>query len=106
MKRVKTKKKKIYDVNSIQTYEGQRNHIFYDLGDYVEKMCDNESVKKSFMEQLDRTVISKYTLDKFYSRYGTSGVYDIDSFTGMSTSAPSSLYRSAYEQTAWYKATH
>lgn len=106
MKRVNTSAQKIYDVNKIQTYEGQRNHIFYDLGDYVEKMCDNESVKKSFIEQLDRTVISKYTLDKFYSRYGTSGVYDIDSFTGMSTSAPSSLYRSAYEQTAWYKATH
>lgn len=106
MKRVNNANKKEYRPNDIQAYEGQTSHIFFDLGDYVDKMCDDAEAKKAFDEQLSRTAISKYTLDTFFSMYGTMGQYDIEVFTGMNTSAPSSLYRSAYEQTAWYKATH
>ena len=106
MKRVNNAEKKEYRPNDIQAYEGQTSHIFFDLGDYVDKMCDDAEAKKAFDEQLSRTAISKYTLDTFFSMYGTMGQYDIEVFTGMNTSAPSSLYRSAYEQTAWYKATH
>ncbi len=106
MKSVNSSAQKDFHIDQIQTYEGQQSHIFFDLGDYVNKICDNESARKSFNEQLARTVISKYTLDSFYSRYGGSGVYKIKSFSGLSTSEPSSLYRSAYRETAWYKATH
>ncbi|MBR5138066.1 MAG: hypothetical protein IKV12_00780 [Alistipes sp.] len=105
MKRVNNSTQKDYNIDDIQSYEGQSRHIFFDLGDYVDKMCDNAQAKKEFDEQLARTVISKYTLDGFYSMYGKSGVYDINAFSGVNTSAPSSLYRSAYQQTAWYKAT-
>lgn len=106
MKRVNNAEKKEYKQSDIQTYEGHSLHIFFDLGDYVDKMCADEDARKTFNEQLERTAISKYTLDTFFSMYGTIGQYDIEVFTGMNTSAPSSLYRSAYEQTAWYKATH
>lgn len=106
MKRVNSANKKDYITNNIQFYEGQESHIFFDLGDYIDKMCADEEVKRAFNEQLNRTVLSKYTLDYFLSMYGNSGKYRVNNFTGMSTSAPSSLYRSAYEQTAWYKATH
>ncbi len=106
MKRVNASAQKDYNTDDIQSYEGQLNHIFFDLGDYVDKAYGDNDAKKAFNEQLSRTVKSKYTLNSFYSRYGVNGVYDINVFTGMSTSAPSTLYRSAYEQTAWYKATH
>lgn len=106
MKRVNNADKKEYNVNDIQFYEGQSSHIFFDLGDYVDKSCDDEAAKNAFNEQLNRTVKSKYTLDKFLSMYGTTGKYDIKVFTGMNTSAPSALYRDSYEQTAWHKATH
>lgn len=106
MKRVNNADKKEYKQSSIQTYEGLSPHVFFDLGDYVDKMCADEEAKSAFNAQLNRTVLSKYTLDSFWSQYGTWGKYRINVFTGMSTSAPSPLYRSAYEQTAWYKATH
>ena len=106
MKRVNNAEKKEYKLSNIQSYEGLSPHVFFDLGDYVDKMCADEAAKSAFNEQLNRTVLSKYTLDTFLSMYGTSGRYKIDVFTGMSTSAPSPLYRSAYEQTSWYKATH
>lgn len=106
MKRVNNANKKEYRPNDIQAYEGQSSHIFFDLGDYVDKMCADEVAKSAFNEQLNRAVVSKYTLDSFLSMYGTTGKYKINIFTGMNTSAPASVYRSAYEQTAWYKATH
>ena len=106
MKRVNNADKKEYKQSSIQTYEGLSPHVFFDLGDYVDKMCADEEAKSAFNAQLNRTVLSKYTLDSFFSQYGTLGIYRINVFTGMSTSAPSPLYRSAYEQTAWYKATN
>lgn len=106
VKRVNNAEKKEYKLSNIQSYEGLSPHVFFDLGDYVDKMCADEAAKSAFNEQLNRTVLSKYTLDTFLSMYGTSGRYKIDVFTGMSTSAPSPLYRSAYEQTSWYKATH
>ncbi len=106
MKRVNNADKKEYNTSDIQTYEGLSSHVFFDLGDYVDKMCDDAEVKMAFDEQLNRTVKSKYTLDYFLSMYGTTGKYKVDVFTGMNTSAPSKLYRPAYEQTAWYKATH
>lgn len=101
--------KESFDPDEVQTYEGQSQHIFFDLGDYVEKMCTNESVAAAFRTQLKRTVVSKYTLDRFYSNYGyMSGYYAIDPnvYSGISTSAPSTAYRDDWEQTAWYKATH
>ena len=106
MKRVNNAEKKEYKQSNIQTYEGLSPHVFFDLGDYVDKMCADEEVKRAFNDQLNRTVLSKYTLDTFLSMYGTSGKYRVNVFTGMNTSAPSPLYRSAYEQTAWYQATN
>ena len=106
MKRVNQGAKLQYDLSQIQTYEGQRRHIFFDLGDYVDKMCNDNSLKANFNRQLSKTVIHKYTLDKFYSAYGVSGKYDIKSYSGINTSAPATVYIDDYKQTSWYKATH
>ena len=95
-----------YDISTLQFYEGQRRHVFFDLGDYVDKVCDDTNVKKAFIDQLNRTVIKKYTLDKYYSAYGVRGEYSIKSYSGLSTSAPAEVYTSFYKQTSWYKATN
>lgn len=98
-----------FDPDEVQTYEGHSRHIFFDLGDYVDKMCADASVASAFRQQLNRTVVSKYTLDKFYSNYGVvSGQYSIDTnvYSGLTTSAPSEVYTEDWKQTAWYKATH
>lgn len=94
------------DISQLQTYEGQWQHIFYDLGDYVDKACGDTALKASFAEQMERCVPYKYTLSSFWSNYGVPGNYPIDSYSGLSTSAPAEVYRYEYGLTQWYKATH
>lgn len=108
MKSVNGSAKREYKLSDIQIYEGQTEHIFYDLGDYVNTMCDNQQVRDAFNRQLALTVIHKYTLASFLSDYGNRGIYpvDINAYSGISTSAPSTIYRNEYKQTAWYKATN
>ena len=92
----------------LQTYDGGANHLFYDLGDYVNEVCTDETCKKEFTQQLEFTIPHKYTLSAFWSGYFKVGSYPIDTeaFSGITTSAPSKLCRESYPQTAWYKATH
>ena len=94
------------DLSELQTYEGQWQHLFYDLGDYVDKACSDASLKASFAEQLERCVPYKYTLSSFWSNYGVAGNYPINSYSGLSTSAPAEVYRYEYTLTSWYAATH
>lgn len=96
-----------FDPARIQTFEGQTRHVFYDLGDYVDNICGNAALKAEFDAKMDKAVPCKYTLDSFWSNYGQkAGFYPITAFSGLSTSAPSSVYRDSYAETAWYKATH
>lgn len=96
------------DIKKLQTYEGQVQHLFYDLGDYVDKACSDETLKAAFKEQMNRSVPYKYTLDAFWSNYGVPGRYNIntETYSGLSTSAPAEIYRYEYGLTQWYEATH
>lgn len=93
-------------LSKLQSYEGQWQHIFYDLGDYVDKACGDDALKTLFAEQLERCVPYKYTLSSFWSNYGVAGSYPINTYSGLSTSAPAEVYRYEYTLTPWYKATH
>ena len=106
MKEVNKSLSEEYDRSALQTYEGGTNHIFFDLGDYVDKVCTSAEAKSIFKSQLEKTVPAKFTLDTFWSTYIHSDHYPVTSFSGLSTSAPSILFRDSYSQTAWYKATH
>ena len=106
MKNVNQSIKDDYDRSALQTYEGGTNPIFFDLGDYVDKACTDAAAVSSFKAQMEKAVPAKFTLDSFWSTYVTSNHYPVTSFSGLSTSAPSILFRESYAQTAWYKATH
>ena len=106
MKKINQGPKQEYTLSDIQSYEGQRRHVFFDLGDYVDKICADQNLKVTFKDQLNRTVIKKYTLDKYYSAYGISGTYYITSYSGLNTSAPAEVYKSYYKLTDWYRATN
>ena len=95
-----------YKLDYVQFYEGQPRHVFFDLGDYVNEYTADAELKAAFDEQMRRTVVKAYTLSKYYSAYGNRGYYNIDSYSGLNTSAPASVYQSHYIKTAWYKATH
>lgn len=112
MKKVNMGAKKEFDLATIQTYEGQAQHLFFDLGHYVSSMCGDEALASEFQAQLNRTIISKYTLDLFYSNYTPSysskHYFPIDEevYSGITTSAPATVYVEDYKLTAWYKATN
>lgn len=106
VKQVNSSPAKSYDIANIQSFEGHQDHIFFDLGDYIEQVCDDEQTLKVFKQQMARTIKAKYTLPVFWSNLGAAGEYPVRTFSGLTTSAPSVLYRNDYANTAWYKATH
>lgn len=96
------------DASTLQTYEGQSPHTFYDFGEFCTAAATDGEALAKFREQLSRCVTAKYTLPTFYSALGTYGTYDIDEevYSGITTSLPSERYRSALQRTSWYEATH
>ncbi|MBR5132512.1 MAG: hypothetical protein IKV29_00230 [Alistipes sp.] len=94
-----------YDINKLQTYEGQRTHHFYDFGQWVRTVATDAEALARFNTQFAKAVVKTFTLDSFYSAYGNYGTYPInrDVYTGVTTSAPSLAYPNAWKQTDWYK---
>lgn len=94
-----------YDPTQLQTYEGQAIHQFYDFGQWANRVAQDDAALEAFNEQLDNTIIAKFSLPTFYSAYGTYGTYeiDLDVYSGVTTSAPSSAYPEAWYKTNWYK---
>lgn len=95
-----------YDATTIQTYEGQYVHTFYDFAQWCEAVATDEAAYQAFEQQLARTIPAKYTLPTFYSALGSGGTLDIDveRYSGVTTSAPCEPYQESWRETSWYKA--
>ena len=95
-----------YDADVLQTYEGQAVHQFYDFGEWVNTIATDDTALEAFNNQLSETIIAKYSLDHFYSAYGSYGTYPInlEVYSGVTTSAPSKAYPDYWRKTNWYKA--
>ena len=69
-----------------------------------------QQAASAFVEQLSKTVTSRYHTPTFFSVY--NGMDNpINYYSGITTSAPiesndSSAYIDEWRETAWYKATH
>ena len=94
-----------YNIDAIQTYEGQNPHYFYDFGQWAEAVATDNAAYQNFKTQLDKTIIAKYTLDTFYSAYGSYGSHpiNVEAYSGLTTSAPSSKLETEWQATEWYK---
>ncbi len=94
-------------ISSVQYYEGQDPHSFYDMGDLYRLSQANGDVVSAFKQQLDKTVTSRYHTTQFYSAYGSGNHYhDITYYTGISTSSMVEHYAIDWVKTSWYEATH
>ena len=94
-------------ISSVQYYEGQDPHSFYDMGDLYRLSQANGDVVSAFKQQLDKTVTSRYHTTQFYSAYGSGNHYhDITYYTGISTSSMVEHYSIDWVKTSWYEATH
>lgn len=94
-----------YDTSNLQTYEGQNPHHFYDFGQWVNVVATDDAALARFNAAMSECVIATYTLDSYYTAYGSSGIQpiDLDVYTGVTTSAPSMAYPNGWRETNWYK---
>ena len=54
-------------MDSLQVLDGFKTPIFYDLGDYVTRLCDNPNLQSDFRATMDRVVRAKSNTDTLYS---------------------------------------
>ncbi len=98
--------KKFYYRTALQSYEGQKDHYFFDFGQWANVVANDDGRCAMFNEQLEKCIIAKYSLDSFYSAYGTYGTYpiDLDVYSGITTSVPTeSPYFYYMKETNWYQ---
>jgi hypothetical protein len=79
-----------YDRKTLQSYEGQDKHYFFDFGEWISVVATDSAAHEAFKTQFNKTVIAKYSLDTFYSAYGSYGTHaiNLDVYSGITTSAP------------------
>ena len=82
--------------------------IYYDFGDYVQKLCDSrDDLYNVFETALSKLVVSKVATENIYSAAGKTTL-KIERFSGLSISDPSvnKDAETSKQQTAWWEATH
>ncbi|MDR2909818.1 MAG: Clostripain family protein [Bacteroidales bacterium] len=94
-------------LNNIQRMDGYSPVIFFDMGDYVSKLCTDTTLLNRFTHQFDRTVPPDLSLHtpSYYSM--SMGTVPVNTFSGVTISDPSTNNKAGKKaETAWYKATH
>ncbi len=98
---------KIKSVNpsELQTYEGLLRPLFFDFRQYIETLSDDPAALAFFIEQFDRTFPEACRLHtpEFYSGYN-GGMNELFYYSGITTSAPSNKYPTAWSECEWAKA--
>lgn len=108
MRNVKHGVQKTIDINTLQSYEGFNNHLFFDLGQYVEMSCADQGLVDAFNTQLERAFPKAYRFStkQFYSAYNGQ-LNPINYYTGVTVSEPSKNSKATLNSTtAWYRSTH
>lgn len=107
--RIGQSKLKACDPASLQSYEGLSPHLFFDFRQYIEAICDDPALLAEFETAFEAAFPAECRLHtpSFYSTYTPTGaMLDIDYYSGVTISEPSSKYTLENRQTAWYRATH
>lgn len=95
--------------DSIQVLDGFNPNIFFDLGDYVDKLCQDERMKAKFNDQLAKVVRCKSATGSVYSYlYGSPKYIKVKHFSGITISDPTLHVAPSrgLRKTGWWKATH
>ncbi len=96
-------------IDSLQVLDGFSTPIFFDLGDYVEHVCQNTSMLSDYEAQVKRTVPYAVSTDTLYSYLYDHPVYiPVKKFSGLTISDPSrnEVAIKGKIKTSWWKATH
>ena len=96
-------------LHSIQVLDGFYDPIFFDMGDYLEKLCTGLVDYSYIVTLMESAVCSKCSTSQIYSfLYNSPIVIDVNTFSGITISDPSinSVALDGKEKTSWWKATH
>ncbi len=95
------------DLNGLQTYEGLSRPLFFDLRQYAERIAGSDEALEAFRCQFDKTFPELYRLHTpaFYSGFN-GRMNPVEYYSGVTTSAPSDKFPTAYAATAWQSAVH
>lgn len=93
--------------DSLQVLDGFETPIFYDMGQYVDKLCTQPILLSDFHARLSEVVTATATTDTLYSALFRPYT-KVRSYSGLTISDPSrnSVVLKGRERTAWWKATH
>ncbi len=96
--------------DSLQTLDGFNTTLFYDLGDYVARLCQNKDLLNDFNKDLKEAVKATSHTDSLFSAiYSYSPRYiKVKRYSGITISDPSTnpVVMRGLTKTAWWKATH
>lgn len=96
--------------DSLQVLDGFHTPIFYDMGDYVTRLCKNKDILNDFDATLSQVIKASTYTDSIYSYLYEEGpkYINVRHFSGLTISDPSlnSVAVKGREKTAWWKATH
>jgi len=109
--------KGLEDASTVQKLDGYDSKyyggatIFFDFGDYVDKLCTDETLKAKFNAQLEKLVPYKAHTSTYYSMFlSGDGQRSINAFSGLTISDPSENtffgVKTSKKETSWHKATH
>ncbi len=91
------------DINELQTYENLTDNVFYDLGQFVNVACVNDPNLDAFNSQFDYAFPESCRLhtDQYYTALANYGAYNINYYSGVTTSDPSVKFRDEWGLEPW-----
>ena len=94
-------------LKDVQRLDGFAPTIFFDMGDYIDKLCTDETLSEQMRAQLERLVPYKVHTGAFFSVVNHAAT-PIETFSGITISDPSQnpMAVAGIEETGWWKATH
>lgn len=98
----------VSSIYNLQTFDGNYPARFFDLGDYVGNLCDDEALSALFNNALNELVLYKKTTEKYYTEYSSPKQKTVKTFSGITISEPSTdlNVKASIKNTGWYKASH
>lgn len=99
----------VSNLDNIQYLDGYYPHIFFDMGDYVTNLTNDQQASAQLMNYLQLAVPYKSNTTRFFSALSGRRT-DIDAYSGLTISDPSEnksdINQAKKESTSWWKATH
>lgn len=96
------------DRAQLQYYEGLSEHLFYDMGQYAERLSADASLLDEFRRRFDAAFPESCRLHTpyFYTAFGSDHFVDVDYYSGVTISEPARRNTDLNRETEWYRATH